>query len=128
MRDVGDPAATRGHRREKCNRAEDHHEPLGLDRNDHVQVDDSVREQNAVSKQQSVYRAGRTNGRGSGVWTYKDRGDGRTDSANEEILRELLRSPDRLQLRAKHVKSEHVEENVENSGVQEDVCDELPEI
>ena len=64
MRNVGDPAACGGHGRQKLNRTEDNDKPLRLDRNDHVQIDDSIRKQNTIRKQQSVYRTRRADRHG----------------------------------------------------------------
>src|SRR5262249_21731857 len=112
---------------QKRDRSEDHHEPLRLNRNDHVEVYDPVRKENAVGQQQAEYGARRADDRYLRMRAHQNRYDRGADAANEKEFRELARSPRGLQFSAEHVKAEHIKENVEEAAVQEDVGEELPQ-
>src|SRR5689334_18677091 len=128
MGDVCDAASRGGHRRNKGNRPHNDDKPFGLDRDNHVQVNDPVREENTIGQQESEDRTRCADDWYERMWADENTRDRRPDSANEEVLCELAGSPQKLELRPEHIEREHIEQDVEKTAVEEYISDELPQI
>ncbi len=90
-----------------------------------------MREGEAIGQQQAEDAAGCADGgysRAIFKMLYRELGERRRHHAHTVVNREALRSHQALDLRAEHVKREHVEQQVREAAVQEPVADQLPDL
>ena len=110
--------------------SQDHDQVLRLNGKDH-QINDSIREEHAERQQNSVNGA-RGPDRGHPRVTtprYEEKEhhqNRRANAAHEEKPGELPRAPYLFQLGAEHPKAEHIEKDVKETVVQEDIGAQLP--
>jgi hypothetical protein len=121
VRDVTDAAIARPEGTEEGDRAHNHDEVLGLDREQEIEQDHPVRPQHAVGQQQPVDGARATDGacvHGAGQRVAGHHAQPRADAAQEVVLQEPLGSPGTFEICAKHPQHEHVSQDVaEAAGI-----------
>src|ERR1051326_3773407 len=128
MGNVRDATACGGHRRNKGNPPHNDDKPFGLNGDDHVQVNDPVREQNTVGQEKSEDPTRCADDWYKRMWAGENTRDRRPNTANEEVLCELAGSPQKLELRPEHIERKHIEQDMEETAVEEYIGDELPQI
>ena len=115
--------------RKKGNASEDHHGVSGRKREEQHYVDDAIGEAQPVGQQDTVDGSRSPQGRsliGKEV-DHRD-ADAGADSGHQEVSPESAHPPVTLQLATEHEQDQHIDQQVKDAAMQEDVGEQLPEI
>jgi hypothetical protein len=93
MGEVSNAAPCPLHGREELDETENDHHIFGRDREEEIDVDETVREEPTEGQKYSIDCSGGSNHRDKLIWSKNDRTDSSTDSAEEKVSQELSRSP-----------------------------------
>jgi hypothetical protein len=93
MGEVSDAAPCPLHGREELDETENDHHIFGRDREEEIDVDETVREEPTEGQKYSIDCSGGSNHGDKLIWSKNDRTDTSTDSAEEKVSQELSRSP-----------------------------------
>jgi hypothetical protein len=93
MGEVSNAAPCPLHGREELDETENDHHIFGRDREEEIDVDETVREEPTEGQKYSIDCSGGSNHGDKLIWSKNDRTDTSTDSAEEKVSQELSRSP-----------------------------------
>ena len=93
MGEVSDAAPCPLHGREEFDETENDHHIFGRDREEEIDVDETIREEPTKGQKYSIDRSRGSNHRDELIWSKDDRTDTSTDSAEEKVSQEFSRSP-----------------------------------